>query len=160
MDESQLIVVFWIPGVVVPKQRPRTQPNSRIPRLPEKYRKWKQSASGLLALQVSHRGLSQIMPLDYPVSVESYFCGFGTGDSDNLLGSVLDALNDAKIIKNDTRRWVPDSLAKTATLARDKQAKGCLVKLYRHTKKYQISDEEFIASTDEYLSPPISYLVN
>jgi Holliday junction resolvase RusA-like endonuclease len=89
------------PGKIIPKPRPRVTENSTY--MPPAYTEWKRAAAFLF--QDSFTPI-----LRYPVSVHVVLTGKHrlSGDSDNTVGSVLDALQDAKILDQDNWKHVVD----------------------------------------------------
>jgi len=95
MASTLLKLKFWLPGVVIPKARPRVSRNSTY--LPQRYQDWQRLAIAELLLQISDR-----TPLEYPVVVRVLLQGKGhRGDIDNLAGSCLDALVKSGILEDD-----------------------------------------------------------
>ena len=92
------ILSFTLSGEVVPKARPRLSLD-RV-HLPMKYRNWKNNAIASLTKQ--KEGMEAEFPLR---GVVIAICLRGKhhrgSDSDNILGSILDALVQAKVLKND-----------------------------------------------------------
>ena len=72
--------------------------------MPPKYRQWKLGAIAEFRRQWGERS-----PLPYPVSVSISLRGkhYKGSDLDNLAGSILDALQQAGILKNDNCGHVP-----------------------------------------------------
>jgi len=91
MDTYFLVLDFRI----VPQARPREGG-----RLPDRYRDWKRQATLLLANQWPHQPLQQAA-----VAIE--YWGPANADSDKLEGSLLDALVDAGVLKDDRLGNVP-----------------------------------------------------
>ncbi len=81
-------------GSIVPKARPRITKNGTF--MPPKYRQWKKNAIARLVNQTNERGLINI-----EVKVELVGKHSRRGDADNIIGSILDALVQSEIIKND-----------------------------------------------------------
>ncbi len=94
-------VTFQLSGLVTPKARPRFSGGHSY--LPQGYRHWKEAAIGELTIQA--QGL--ILPLSPPVEVHIDYSGHARGDSDNLAGSILDALTGAGILADDSVTHVP-----------------------------------------------------
>jgi len=95
MTTTLQILKFWLPGVVVPKARPRVTRNGSY--MPERYQEWQRQAQVELLLQLSDR-----TPLQYPVAVKVLLQGKGhRGDIDNLSGAILDALVKVDILEDD-----------------------------------------------------------
>jgi len=94
MTATTQITRLWIPGVVVPKARPRVSRNGTY--LPQRYQDWQRLAIAELLLQISDRS-----PLQYPIRVKITLQGKHRGDIDNLSGSCLDALVKSGILKDD-----------------------------------------------------------
>lgn len=85
-------IIFKLEGKVIPKARPR----DKTFHLPTKYRNWKAEAAIALALQSEN-----LTTIDFPITIEVYLVGKHRGDADNIVGAIMDALQDAQIIKND-----------------------------------------------------------
>ena len=95
MTQTVEILKFWLPGIVVPKARPRITKNGSF--MPQRYQDWQRLAIAELLLQLSDRS-----PLEYPVAVRVLLQGKGhRGDLDNLSGAILDALVKTEILKDD-----------------------------------------------------------
>jgi len=91
--------ILWLPGRGVGKGRPRFSPSGRV-YTGDKYGKWKREA-------VSHLRTQYIdVRLPAPCEISCYFVNFLSSDSDNLIGSVLDALVQAELIQNDSSSFV------------------------------------------------------
>lgn len=75
--------------------------------MPPKYKQWKNTAT--LDLQDDFDKLDVALPLPFPVAIDLVLKGKHSrkSDLDNTIGAVLDALQDAGIIKNDNPVWVP-----------------------------------------------------
>ena len=89
-------------GSIVPKARPRVTKRGAF--IPKKYRQWKDGAIAEFKRQWGDRS-----PLGHPVSVSISLRGkhYKGSDLDNLAGSILDALQQAGILKNDNCGHVP-----------------------------------------------------
>ena len=85
---------FKLEGLIVPKARPRFG-NGRS-YLPKRYRLWKENAIVLLKEQLPD-GFKAIEKC----SIDVVLHGSMRGDLDNLVGAVLDAMVQSKIIKDD-----------------------------------------------------------
>lgn len=72
--------------------------------MPPKYRHWKVGAIAELKRQWGERS-----PLGHPVSISIWLRGKHSrrGDLDNLAGSILGAMQDAGILRNDNCKAVP-----------------------------------------------------
>jgi len=90
------IYEFTIHGKCIPKARPRFSGHAYTP---IKYKEWKDNAIKQLSQQ--YRG----QPLN-DCAIRIIFYGNHRGDLDNLAGAVLDALTQAKIIKDDSLKHV------------------------------------------------------
>ncbi|MEM9770009.1 MAG: RusA family crossover junction endodeoxyribonuclease [Cyanobacteria bacterium P01_D01_bin.73] len=93
---------FTLTGAITPKARPRVTRNGTF--MPRKYREWKTQAITSLQLQWSNAP-----PISEPVGIEILLTGKHPrrGDSDNVAGAILDALQDAGVLKNDNLKAVP-----------------------------------------------------
>jgi Holliday junction resolvase RusA-like endonuclease len=94
-------VYLSIDGPIVPKARPRFSADGTV-YMPENYRKWKAMAIARFRRQYDRQ------PID-EAEIEVLLHGkhHRSGDSDNVLGSILDALVQAKIIRDDNMVAVP-----------------------------------------------------
>lgn len=101
-------LTFFLPGIVVPKARPRVTQFGTF--LPSRYRNWRLRAEGELILQVQRLDPVPPLPIER-ATVRIRFQGkFRVqADLDNLAGAVLDALTlqGAGILKNDNLSCVP-----------------------------------------------------
>lgn len=98
-------------GTIIPKARPRVTQNGVY--MPPAYAEWK--------LLATHEFRKVFVPvIRYPVAVRVVLTGKHQrgGDSDNVVGSVLDALQDAGILKQDNMNHVIDQ---RGTLLYDKK---------------------------------------
>ncbi|WP_144053812.1 RusA family crossover junction endodeoxyribonuclease [Baaleninema simplex] len=99
---------FFLPGVVVPKARPRVTRFGTF--LPKRYRHWRLWAEGELLIQLQKLDRIPSLPLS-KAAVRIQFRGkFRTqADIDNLAGAILDALTvgGAGILQNDNLSCVP-----------------------------------------------------
>lgn len=86
-------IIFNLKGNIVPKARPRVTRNGTF--MPASYRKWKNEAVNALSE-------SQFKNLEN-VTIEVILIGkhCRRGDADNIIGSILDALVQSGIIRND-----------------------------------------------------------
>ncbi len=91
-------LTFYIPGVVVPKARPRVTSNGTF--LPQRYREWRNRAEVEIYCQLSEQQFLQALPLPRAM-VKVQVRGKHRGDLDNILGSCLDALVSAKVLLDD-----------------------------------------------------------
>lgn len=92
-------IILWIPGRGVGKGRPRFSPSGRV-YTGDRYGKWKREAISHLRSQYGD------VSLPAPCEISCYFVNFLSSDSDNLIGSVLDALVQAELIQNDSSSFV------------------------------------------------------
>lgn len=128
---------LWLDGKGVGKGRPRAR--GRIVRrngkqvvaitmyTDPKYRAWKNKAIAAIK-----KWDLQAYPANTPVSVACYFVNFFSSDSDNLTGSVLDALKQAKIIYDDSAKYVSESkgiFCKKRKLRNQNKQVGILVEI-------------------------------
>jgi len=93
--ETQVIKI-WLPGAVVPKARPRVTRNGTY--LPRKYRDWRLLAEAEILSQVGERSM---LPLSSPVAVKILLQGRNIGIVHNLVRSILDALVNSGVLKDD-----------------------------------------------------------
>jgi len=87
---------FIINGKCIPKARPRFSGHAYTP---IKYKEWKDNAIKELIFQYDGKPLTS-------TSIDIGFNGNHRGDLDNLAGAVLDALSQAKIIRDDSLKHV------------------------------------------------------
>ena len=97
-------LTFFVPGVVVPKARPRV--TSKGTYLPPRYRQWRNHAEVEISRQLWEQEYSQKLPLTKAV-VKVEVRGSHRGDLDNILGSCLDALVSAGVLIDDRISVVP-----------------------------------------------------
>lgn len=97
-------LTFFVPGVVVPKARPRV--TSKGTYLPPRYRQWRNHAEVEISRQLWEQEYSQKLPLT-KASVKVEVRGSHRGDLDNILGSCLDALVSANVLVDDRISVVP-----------------------------------------------------
>jgi Holliday junction resolvase RusA-like endonuclease len=114
-------IVFWIPGRAIGKARPRSNFKTKTIFTSPKYRFCKNKAIAAIALQQIF-----LPPAPKPCEVKCLFVNFFSSDSDNLTGMILDALVDAKFLKEDSSGFVADS-----------GGKFCKVKKKRNEEKIQ-----------------------
>jgi Holliday junction resolvase RusA-like endonuclease len=90
---------FTLTGCIVPKARARVTRNGTYH--PHRYQHWKRDAITSLTLQAVELGLNE--PLS-GVAIKIQLVGKHSrrGDLDNIAGSVLDALVQAGILKDDS----------------------------------------------------------
>lgn len=98
-----------IPYPPMPKKRPRFDSRSKRAYMPKKYMEWKENVAEVAKLTAGVSGLSGPLSLivefhkEHMVIVISEGASerFGQADIDNLLGGVMDALQDSEVIHND-----------------------------------------------------------
>lgn len=94
------MITLLLPGEVVPKARPRITRNGSY--MPQRYRCWKTLAASRLKSQyqggpIAGAAVSITLTGKHP----------RRGDADNIGGSILDALVQAGILRNDNLMCVP-----------------------------------------------------
>lgn len=94
---------IWIPGKGKGKARPRMCGNAYV--LPKDYRELKERTVNTIILQ-------GIKLIDYPCKVKCYFVNFKSSDCDNLIGFYIDALVNAKVLQNDSSKYVTECSGK------------------------------------------------
>lgn len=82
-------------GTIVPKARPREYRGRFL--LPKNYREWKENAIAELQIQYQGKPLSGVYVL-----IQLHGKHNRRGDSDNIAGSILDALVQARILQDDS----------------------------------------------------------
>ena len=93
---------IWLSGKAVGKARPRFSSRTGAVHTEGRYGQWKRDAT----LQIRALNLS---PIQTPVRVDCLFVNFGSSDSDNLIGSVLDVLVGSGVLQNDSSGFVVGS---------------------------------------------------
>jgi Holliday junction resolvase RusA-like endonuclease len=111
-EEINLIEI-WISGRGVGKARPRFG-RGGVVHTAQRYGDWKRDA----ILQMKALNLP---PAPCPAKVDCFFVNFFSSDSDNLIGSVLDALVEAEILQNDSSGYV---VASTGSFAKTRKRRG------------------------------------
>jgi Holliday junction resolvase RusA-like endonuclease len=96
-DTTSQTLAFTLVGAVVPKQRARSNGTQHY--LPQRYRDWKDCAITQLIAQRMQLNNFQLPIQNCTVTIALY--GAHRGDLDNLAGSVLDALVQASVLKDD-----------------------------------------------------------
>lgn len=99
-----MIVKLYLPGKVVPKKRPVVNTQTKQGTLPKNYRKWKDLAIIELGKRWEHIQGNSVIKVAH---IQLIFGGAQNGDPDNLAGSVLDALVQSKILKDDKIENIP-----------------------------------------------------
>ncbi len=101
-------IVFYVPGNVVPKARPRV--TSKGTYLPRQYRQWRNMAEVEICRQVLDMNLTEKLPIK-KAAISLSFCGKHrtNSDLDNMAGACLDALtlNGAGVLKDDRLSCIP-----------------------------------------------------
>lgn len=132
------MIEIWIAGRGVGKARPRFGRNGAIHTC-NRYGEWKANAIlQLLALKLP--------PAPTPAKVDCFFVNFFSSDSDNLIGSVLDALVQAEILQNDSSGYVVESsgkFVKTRKKRGEEKPVGILIRISQAEVEYL--DLEFIS---------------
>ena len=107
-DETSEKIIFYIPGNVVPKARPRVTSNGTY--LPPTYRKWRNMAEVEIYRQILDLNISKELPIK-KAAISLSFCGKHrtNSDLDNMAGACLDALtlNGAGVLKDDRLSCIP-----------------------------------------------------
>lgn len=94
------VITLTLPGEVVPKARPRVTRNGSY--MPSRYRCWKTLAISRLKSQYWGDPMENVS-----VSITLSGKHPRRGDADNISGSILDALVQAGILRNDNLLCVP-----------------------------------------------------
>jgi Holliday junction resolvase RusA-like endonuclease len=103
---------YTLKGAIIPKARPRVGNGRGY--LPDNYRKWKENAQAQLLSQPRPE-----TPLeDVKVAINLSGKHSRRGDSDNISGSILDALVVTGILRDDNLKCVP-SLSLTLNYSKD-----------------------------------------
>lgn len=121
------VATIWLPGRGVGKARPRVGRKGRV-FMPERYTNWKDNAAKEIIKQVRHQ-----LQAPQPCYVKCWFVNFLSSDSDNLTGSVLDALVDAGYLQGDSSSFVLHSageFCKTKKKRNVPKPMGILVEIY------------------------------
>ncbi|NEP44804.1 MAG: RusA family crossover junction endodeoxyribonuclease [Okeania sp. SIO2H7] len=107
-ENSNKTLVFYIPGNVVPKARPRV--TSKGTYLPPRYRQWRNMAEVEICRQLLDMNLKEKLPIK-KAAISLSFCGKHrtNSDLDNMAGACLDALtlNGAGVLKDDRLSCIP-----------------------------------------------------
>ena len=102
ISQSSEVIIFFIPGNVVPKARPRVTGNGTF--MPQRYRTWRNMAEVEIYSQLSELNLTIELPIKR-ASILMRFVGKHrtNSDLDNLAGACLDALtmNGAGVLLDD-----------------------------------------------------------
>ncbi|MDV3349953.1 RusA family crossover junction endodeoxyribonuclease [Leptothoe sp. LEGE 181152] len=94
------VYTFNLDGPIVPKARARTTANGTYH--PHRYNNWKKGAIASISNQY------QGQPLEYAeITISLSGKHNRQGDADNVAGSVLDALVQAKVLVDDNMKRVP-----------------------------------------------------
>jgi len=99
-EEINLIEI-WLDGRGVGKARPRFG-RGGVVHTASRYGEWKRNA--ILQMKAL-----RLPAAPCPAKVDCLFVNFFSSDSDNLIGSVLDALVEAEILQNDSSGYVAGS---------------------------------------------------
>lgn len=102
------VIKLMIPGVVVPKARPRVTSNGTY--LPPRYRAWRNRAEVEIYRQISEQNITHKFPLRKAAIVIRLLGNHRTNsDIDNLAGACLDALtlNGAGVLIDDRLSCLP-----------------------------------------------------
>lgn len=100
-------LTFFIPGGVVPKARPRVTANGTF--LPPRYRAWRNHAEVEIFKQLGEKSSLPVLPLQRAaVKVRLIGKHRMNADGDNIVGSCLDSLVAAGVIKNDNLSYIPE----------------------------------------------------
>lgn len=111
-EEINLIEI-WLDGRGVGKARPRFG-RGGVVHTSSRYGEWKRDA--ILQMKALRLPAAPV-----PAKVDCTFVNFFSSDSDNLIGSVLDALVQAKVLQNDSSGYV---VASTGTFAKTRKRRG------------------------------------
>ena len=96
---------FMLPMKPISKARPRSFQGQTRPYMPVQYKNWMKDAEAHL----SEWWVGP--PLERVASIELHFYGHARGDLDNLMGSVLDAMNGI-VLKDDNVNVLPEAHAR------------------------------------------------
>lgn len=108
------MIKFWLNGRVIPKPRPRV--TRRGTYMPSNYIEWRNQQIAYLYDQ------DLIQQLQTPVSISVIFVGFLQGDADNVIGAIMDLLVEAKLIPDDSPKYVPKIVAEYQKSSKQKGA--------------------------------------
>ena len=139
------MIEIWIAGRGIGKARPRFGRNGAI-HTASRYGEWKRDA----ILQML--GL-ELPPVPTPAKINCFFVNFFSSDSDNLVGSVLDALVQASVLQNDSSSYVVESTGKFVKTRKQRgqdKPVGILVRISQAQVEYfdlEVSDQtrQFVA---------------
>lgn len=103
------MIEFTLAGQIVPKARPRCQCVNGYAQATtdEKYKVWKSDAAGTFLRQSSDLRLAGPIIETGGIQIELYGKHYRGSDSDNIAGSILDALQDAGVLAKDNLMAVP-----------------------------------------------------
>lgn len=135
------MITIWLNGRGVGKGRPRFSKNGAIHTC-DRYGKWKRDAIAQIKKQC-------IQKLVTPCFIECLFVNFASSDSDNLQGSVLDALVQAGVLENDSSGYVVGCSGRFVK-ARKKRGQdkiqGILIRLVPASIEYIDFDQELVGA--------------
>lgn len=128
-------IMFFIPGSIVPKARPKVTKNGTF--MPPRYRKWRLYAEGEIHRQIAKQLLGPVLPIQR-AALEVRLTGKHrmSADADNLIGSCMDALVAAGVFKNDNLTNIPEISFRMIVEGAD----GALIIVHPITEKNKISD--------------------
>ena len=86
---------IFIPGIAVPKQRPRVTRNGTF--MPMRYLNYQQEVVN---------AFNDLDPVDLPMHLHCLFINFVRGDLDNLIGSIMDGMVKSGFIANDNHKHI------------------------------------------------------
>lgn len=132
---------FWISGRAIGKARPRFGKNGAV-HTASAYGAWKNDA----VVQLLRLNLPEA---PRPARIECFFVNFASSDSDNLTGSVLDALVESGTLAGDSSSFVIESngkFVKTRKKRGQDKPVGVLVRISSAQIEYVDLDLEALAA--------------
>lgn len=97
---------FFNRGVIVPKARPDVNTRTRVAYMPDDYRAFKENLARALGLQweyLAPAGVRTVVRFSLALSLHGNHRE--GADLDNVIGTVLDAMKDARVIHDDKMKF-------------------------------------------------------
>lgn len=127
--ELELVTRMLIPGKAMGKARPRKSSRTNRMHMPANYVRWQSSAVKAIKMQIE-----DMPPAPMPAVIRCSFVNFLSSDTDNLVGSVLDALVKAGYLQNDSSSFVIESSGKFVKTKKRRgvpREKGVIIEVYK-----------------------------
>ncbi|GIW59500.1 MAG: hypothetical protein KatS3mg087_0566 [Patescibacteria group bacterium] len=135
------MTTIWLNDRGVGKGRPRFSRNGVVHTC-DRYGKWKQNAIAQIKKQC-------IQKIATPCFVECLFVNFASSDSDNLQGSVLDALVQSGVLENDSSSYVVGCSGKFVKARKKRgqdKVQGILIRITPASIEYIDFDAELVSA--------------